>query len=45
MVTFGEADKAYQGAGGIVTVPHRRKPGKDLTAKQASVNRAHSRLR
>ncbi|MEU2834746.1 transposase family protein, partial [Streptomyces lavendulae] len=39
------ADKAYQGAGGTVAVPHRRNPGKDLTAKQSSVNRAHSRLR
>jgi hypothetical protein len=39
------ADKAYQGAGDIVAVPHRRRPGKDLTVKQKSVNRAHSRLR
>ncbi|MGW2584629.1 transposase [Streptomyces virginiae] len=39
------ADKAYQGAGDITAVPHRRRPGKDLTAKQKSVNRAHSRLR
>ncbi|MFD5514399.1 transposase family protein [Streptomyces sp. NPDC127051] len=39
------ADKAYQGAGDSVAVPHRRRPGKDLTAKQRSVNRAHSRLR
>jgi hypothetical protein len=39
------ADKAYQGAGDLVAVPARRKPGKDLTIKQKSVNRAHSRLR
>ncbi|MFE5681551.1 transposase family protein [Streptomyces erythrochromogenes] len=39
------ADKACQGAGGIVAVPHRRKPRKDLTTKQKCVNRAHSRLR
>ncbi|MFI8388605.1 transposase family protein, partial [Streptomyces sp. NPDC085540] len=26
-------------------VPSRRRPGKDLTTKQKSVNRAHSRLR
>ncbi|MGW2584872.1 transposase family protein [Streptomyces virginiae] len=26
-------------------MPHRRKPGKDLTPEQRSVNRAHSRLR
>uniref|UniRef100_UPI0004C8C003 transposase family protein n=1 Tax=Streptomyces sp. NRRL F-2664 TaxID=1463842 RepID=UPI0004C8C003 len=38
-------DKAYQGAGGLVAVPARRKPGKDLTIKQKSVNRADSRLR
>ncbi|MFE3585484.1 transposase family protein, partial [Streptomyces vinaceus] len=25
--------------------PSRRKPGKDLTVRQTSVNRAHSRLR
>ncbi|WP_329449248.1 transposase (plasmid) [Streptomyces sp. NBC_01426] len=39
------ADKAYQGAGDIVAVPHRRKPGKDLTTGHRAVNRAHSRLR
>ncbi|MFJ3106838.1 transposase family protein [Streptomyces sp. NPDC086835] len=39
------ADRGYQGAGDIVAVPHRRRPGKDLTTKQRSVNRAHSRLR
>ncbi|MFE5699012.1 transposase family protein, partial [Streptomyces erythrochromogenes] len=39
------ADRAYQGAGGITAVPHRRKPGKDLTTGQRSVNRAHSRIR
>ncbi len=39
------ADKGHQGAGGNVVVPARRRPGKDLTAKQKSVNRAHSRLR
>ncbi|KPI17801.1 hypothetical protein OV450_8000 [Actinobacteria bacterium OV450] len=39
------ADKAYQGAGDIVAVPHRRKPAKDLTPKQKSGNRAHSRMR
>nr|WP_078937800.1 transposase family protein [Streptomyces virginiae] len=38
------ADRAYQGAGAIVAVPHRRKPGKD-TLKQKCVNRAHSRFR
>ncbi|MFJ8589641.1 transposase family protein [Streptomyces sp. NPDC093595] len=39
------ADKTYQGAGDIAAVPHRRRPGKDLTVKQKCVNRAHSRLR
>jgi hypothetical protein len=39
------ADRGYQGAGDTVAVPHRRRPGKDLTAKQKCVNRAHSRLR
>ncbi|KOG54812.1 transposase [Streptomyces virginiae] len=39
------ADKAYQGADDIVAVPHRRKPGKDLTTGHKCVNRAHSRLR
>ncbi|WP_327385523.1 transposase family protein [Streptomyces sp. NBC_01207] len=39
------ADKAYQGAGAGAAVPSRRRPGKDLTTKQKSVNRAHSRLR
>ncbi|MFD5514369.1 transposase family protein [Streptomyces sp. NPDC127051] len=39
------ADRGYQGAGDIVAVPHRRKPGKDLTLKQKCVNRAHARLR
>ncbi|MER5417884.1 transposase family protein [Streptomyces virginiae] len=37
--------QAYQGAGDMVAVPSRRKPGKDLTVRQTSVNRAHSRLR
>ncbi len=39
------ADRGYQGAGDSVAVPHRRRPGKDLTDKQKCVNRAHSRLR
>ena len=39
------ADKAYQGAGSQTAVPTRRRPGRALTAKQKSVNRAHSRLR
>ncbi|KOG55481.1 transposase [Streptomyces virginiae] len=39
------ANMAYQGAGDTVTVPHRRRPGKDLNTKQKSFNRAHSRLR
>ncbi|MGY4967494.1 transposase family protein [Streptomyces sp. 900105245] len=39
------ADKAYQGAGDIIAVPHRRRPGKDLTVRQKSLNRAHSHLR
>ncbi|MFK0239011.1 transposase family protein [Streptomyces vinaceus] len=39
------ADKAYQGAGDITAVPHRRKPAQDLTLEQKFVNRAHSRLR
>ncbi|MGW7198502.1 transposase family protein [Streptomyces chryseus] len=29
----------------IAAVPHRRKPGKELTTEQKSVNRAHSQLR
>lgn len=39
------AGKAYQGAGDGVAVPHRRRPGKDLTITQKCVSRAHSRLR
>ncbi len=39
------ADKAYQGAGAQTAVPARRRPGRDLSIKQKSVNRAHSRLR
>jgi transposase len=39
------ADRGYQGASASVAVPHRRRPGKDLTVKQKCVNRAHSRLR
>jgi hypothetical protein len=39
------ADRGYQGAGDTVAVPHRRRPGKDVTVKQRCVNRAHSRLR
>ncbi|WP_331747036.1 transposase family protein (plasmid) [Streptomyces sp. NBC_00853] len=39
------ADKAYQGAGPQIAVPARRRPRQDLTIKQRSVNRAHSRLR
>ncbi|MFD5514279.1 transposase family protein [Streptomyces sp. NPDC127051] len=39
------ADRACQGADPIVAVPHRRKPGKNLTPKQTCANRAHSRLR
>jgi hypothetical protein len=39
------ADKAYQGAGPQTAVPARRRPGRDLTLKQRSVNRAHSRVR
>lgn len=39
------ADRGYQKAGDIVAVPHKKQPGKDLTAKQRCVNRAHSRLR
>ncbi|MFE9934347.1 transposase family protein [Streptomyces sp. NPDC005533] len=39
------ADRAYQGDGDGVAVPHQRKPRKNLTLKQKRVNRAHSRLR
>ncbi|WP_411142602.1 transposase family protein [Streptomyces sp. x-80] len=39
------ADNAYQGAGGIAAVTHRRRPGKGLTVKRRCVNRAHSRMR
>ncbi|MEU0664344.1 transposase family protein [Streptomyces lavendulocolor] len=39
------ADRGYQGAGDSVAVPHRRRPGKDLTTQQKCVKRAHSRLR
>ncbi|MFI9825232.1 transposase family protein [Streptomyces sp. NPDC052013] len=36
---------SQKGADDIVAVPHRRRPGKDLTLKQKCVHRAHSRLR
>jgi hypothetical protein len=39
------ADKGYIGAGGTFAVPHRRRPGRELTVTQRSVNRAHARLR
>ncbi|MGW6263494.1 transposase family protein [Streptomyces sp. NPDC055085] len=39
------ADRGYQGAGDIAAVPHKRRPGKNLTVKQKCINRAHSRLR
>lgn len=39
------ADLAYTGAGGTFAVPVRRKPGKELTAGQRSLNRAHARFR
>ncbi|MFJ9461018.1 transposase family protein [Kitasatospora sp. NPDC101447] len=39
------ADLAYTGAGGTFAVPARRKPGKELTAGQRSLNRAHARFR
>ncbi|MFD5514014.1 transposase family protein [Streptomyces sp. NPDC127051] len=40
-----KTQRNHQGAGDIVAVPHRRKPGKDLTLKQKCVSRAHARLR
>jgi DDE superfamily endonuclease len=39
------ADKAYEGAGGTFCTPHKRHCGRDLTAYQSGVNKAHSRLR
>lgn len=39
------ADMAYIGAGATVAVPARRPPGKELSAGQRSLNRAHARLR
>ncbi|MFE7524918.1 transposase family protein [Kitasatospora sp. NPDC057542] len=39
------ADLAHTGAGGTFVVPIRRKPGKELTPGQRSLNRAHARFR
>ncbi|MFJ9448514.1 transposase family protein [Kitasatospora sp. NPDC101235] len=39
------ADLAHTGAGGPFAVPIRRKPGKELTPEQRSLNRAHARFR
>ncbi|WP_157845442.1 hypothetical protein [Kitasatospora phosalacinea] len=39
------ADMAHTGAGSTVAVPTRRPPGKEPTAGQRSLNRAHARLR
>uniref|UniRef100_A0AAU1IDA8 Transposase family protein n=1 Tax=Streptomyces sp. NBC_00180 TaxID=2903632 RepID=A0AAU1IDA8_9ACTN len=39
------ADKAYEGAGGTFCTPYKRHRGRELTAHQKSVNRAHARLR
>ncbi|MGW8955502.1 transposase family protein [Streptomyces sp. NPDC055709] len=39
------ADLGYIGADDTFTVPHRRRPRRDLTVTQQSVNRAHARLR
>ncbi|MCD0483432.1 transposase [Streptacidiphilus sp. ASG 303] len=39
------ADRAYVGAGGTFCTPFKRHGGRDLTAKQQAVNRAHARLR
>jgi hypothetical protein len=39
------ADKAYQGIGGTFATPVKRRPSRELTIKQKSVNRAHARLR
>lgn len=35
----------YLGAGGTFTVPQRRRPRKELTTRQRSLNRAHARPR
>ncbi|MCC2280712.1 transposase family protein [Streptomyces sp. ET3-23] len=39
------ADRAYEGAGGTFCTPFKRHCGRELTAKQKAVNRAHARLR
>ncbi|GAA4830221.1 transposase family protein [Kitasatospora terrestris] len=39
------ADLAYTGAGPGVAVPVRRRPKRELTAKERSLNKAHARLR
>ncbi|MGC2997886.1 transposase family protein [Streptomyces sp. G35A] len=39
------ADKAYEGAGGTFRTPCKRHCGRDLTAHQAGVSKAPSRLR
>ncbi|MER7468566.1 transposase family protein [Streptomyces sp. NPDC097981] len=39
------ADMAYTGAGCTFAVPAKRAPRKELSVRQRSLNRAHSRLR
>lgn len=39
------ADRGYQGAGGTVTTPFKRRPGRDLSANMTAVNRAHNAIR
>ncbi|GAA1545104.1 hypothetical protein GCM10009730_62730 [Streptomyces albidochromogenes] len=39
------ADLAYLRAGGTLATGRRRRPGKELGARQKSLNKAHARLR
>ncbi|MFE3866162.1 transposase family protein [Streptomyces goshikiensis] len=39
------ADLGYAGAGGTFAVPRRRRPRRELTTAERSLNRAHARLR
>ena len=39
------ADLGYLGAGGTIATPIRRRPGKELSPRQKSLNKAHARLR
>ena len=39
------ADRGYQGAGGTVSTPFKRRAGRDLSANMIAVNSAHNAIR